>query len=343
VKIPIRNPVALQNRIDRHVRAIENAGRAFGRYPRSGKGPSLPAMYNILLKAKRPMNYRDLTDALDLPQTVESHFPLSGRLAMLASDGYAVCVGRGPSKYHHMRGAKLYVAVPLDQVKRVQRRIHKAIKRMLDDPELKLLTYRINEVPQCVATRIGPTPYLGRAVVADRNREMIELRLGGMSLNKIGAKYGITRERVRQIVENAVAGRRVNGFEPRPHKIDFDEGRRTLRYLKGLSRYPKERGILLDVSKAILRMKESSMSRQKQYSEDQVRRVVGLRNDGKSVTEIIGLTNLGQRTVYRILAEHFNRQPKAVKIKARDWPEAAIELRAEDAALAIIQNQLNKR
>lgn len=40
--------------------------------------------------------------------------------------------------------------------------------------------------------------------IAERNRQIIELREKGNTLDQIGKMFGITRERVRQIVSKAV-------------------------------------------------------------------------------------------------------------------------------------------
>lgn len=37
----------------------------------------------------------------------------------------------------------------------------------------------------------------------ERNRRIVELRQGGLTLAEVGAKFGITKERVRQIVKEA--------------------------------------------------------------------------------------------------------------------------------------------
>ena len=37
----------------------------------------------------------------------------------------------------------------------------------------------------------------------ERNRRIVELRQSGLTLAEVGAKFGITKERVRQIVKEA--------------------------------------------------------------------------------------------------------------------------------------------
>jgi transposase len=47
--------------------------------------------------------------------------------------------------------------------------------------------------------------------VSERNREMVELYKSGMTLESIGMKYGITRERVRQILRKMAVPADVGG------------------------------------------------------------------------------------------------------------------------------------
>lgn len=50
--------------------------------------------------------------------------------------------------------------------------------------------------PGCTCGRHGPRKWL-----TERNEEIVKLRRSGMTLQQVGERFQITRERVRQIVE----------------------------------------------------------------------------------------------------------------------------------------------
>lgn len=267
MKIPIRTQAQLQRKIDRGVQSVELAGRLFFDWGKDTAPPpyrtvvKIREVYKIIAESAEPLDYRTITERLGLPLTVNCMFHVSSRLEHLAHRGYLKYAGRKYTAYYKDGiGAKLWVAVPPEQIPIIQRRIQKAINRLLRD--IELTAYRVNDVTACLAQRIQQTNYQPKSYlwrdgdVATRNAEIIRLRLGGMALEQIGQKFGITRERARQVFEAAVSGVKKSSYLPR-HKVDFDEANRTMRQIAMMGRYPKERKILLDVSDAILRMPQA--------------------------------------------------------------------------------------
>jgi DNA-binding CsgD family transcriptional regulator len=83
------------------------------------------------------------------------------------------------------------------------------------------------------AANIEKTTKKGTRVMSDRDKEIAELRRKGTTLRTIGSQYGITRERVRQVVllfnkysddpVDIVKARRL-GYQPSPEKLARQNG-----------------------------------------------------------------------------------------------------------------------
>lgn len=250
MKIRFRTQQTLQRKIDRHLRQIEIAGNLFFDKSKVAAWGSLRDVYRAIADAGCPVDYRYVTEAIGLPHTQRHHWRVATRIAWLGKRGYAQETGRGPSKYRNFQGAKLYVAVPPDQIPIVRKRLDRAIARMLDD--IEPASYLANDVPQCLARRIetnernGLQPRMyGYPVTAERNAEIVRMRLDGVALKDIGDKFGITRERTRQIFERAIRGdtvdRRHLPTMQKPKWLDHRPNRHT-------------RAALVGAADAILRM-----------------------------------------------------------------------------------------
>jgi DNA-binding CsgD family transcriptional regulator len=61
------------------------------------------------------------------------------------------------------------------------------------------------------AVRIGADRYAIKDDVSERNREMVELYKSGMTLESIGMKHGLTKERIRQILRKMAVPADVGG------------------------------------------------------------------------------------------------------------------------------------
>lgn len=67
------------------------------------------------------------------------------------------------------------------------------------------MSFRDNSTEVCEIQFVTPEAYLDdvdedQIIIDNRNREMVDLRTSGKSLGEIGEKFGVTRERVRQIL-----------------------------------------------------------------------------------------------------------------------------------------------
>jgi len=264
MKFVIRSQEQLQEKIDRHLRSIalahstfwdgEDTGRRMGKPSTWG---SMRAVYDAIRKAGYPVDYLYVAGAMGLPLDNGHKWRVATRMTQLFKRGFLRKAGRGEPRYR-THGAQLFVAVEPEDVPIVRRRIERAIARMI--AEVEPYAQLVNDVPACMARRIEQVGWMpdlrfGRAAPAERDAEIIKLRLSGVKLDVIGAKFGITRERVRQIVERAVTGgkrREYKRFSRRT--VRYDDAQRALRSITALGRYPKERKILLDVSNAILKM-----------------------------------------------------------------------------------------
>ena len=218
VKITIRSQAQLQRKIDYHVAAVERAHKLFYDSDKDAVWGKLRDVYAIARAANGPIDYYYVTEKMGMPHDAYHHWRCATRLGWLVRRGYLRDAGYGcaadrpPYRRSWTKGCRLFVAVPPEKIPIVQKRIKRAVDRML--AAVAPTSYLANEVPACLAKRIGPMPYLGAAnnnrALHDRNAEMIRLRIGGeMSLKQIGDKFGITRERVRQIVERAVTGKQA--------------------------------------------------------------------------------------------------------------------------------------
>lgn len=91
--------------------------------------------------------------------------------------------------------------------------------------------------------RYGPVPEL-----AERNARFEELYKSGLTLQQIGTKYGITRERVRQVLTKY---QRVGRFDGGQHKRASEKAERTKR--RRDARYVEKYGYTLAEYKALPR------------------------------------------------------------------------------------------
>ncbi len=224
MKIPIKAAAALERRIDRYVAQIEHAQtRLFydrERAPASG-APSQHALYAAVKSADHPIGYREI--AIRLGVSKEYRWTLNTHLSILEQRGFLRQNGNVHTDYFRDGiGGRAYEAVPPEEIPIIQRRVQKIIDKMLADTES--MSQQVNEIPACIAQRVSLEPFMHSANSnPTRNKEIIQLRLAGMPLLAIGAKFGITRERVRQIVQTAVIG-----HDPRCSRKRQPSARRSL-------------------------------------------------------------------------------------------------------------------
>lgn len=196
MKIPIRAEYQLQRTVDVAVRLFQIRLENLHFHQNSEHTAEVRQIYEAVATADAPVDYVGVLRALDWEPTPTKKFKVSHRLHYLEGRGFLVNVGRGPSRYNNIKGALLYRAVPLNEIAIVNKRAEAARRELYR--AIEYAEVAANEVPKCVAGRLAMPN-------KERDREIIQLRVGErLSLQQVGDLYGVTRERVRQIVEKAM-------------------------------------------------------------------------------------------------------------------------------------------
>lgn len=173
-------------------------------------GSYLHRMLVALETLGRPATYAEVADAMGEASTGDAGWLVSSRLRRLVNVGYARIVGKKPQTWHR-RGANgsendvtfqvtLYELVAWCPAKTA------AIAKARLERQMDLLDGR-KALGMCIVSSWSFTN-------SERNQQMIGERAKGRSMVDIGKEYGVTRERVRQVVARAVNKRRevhVNG------------------------------------------------------------------------------------------------------------------------------------
>lgn len=172
--------------------AVEDFSRRVASKTASKKMPEMRAMYNAVLD-HGPIGYREVAKILG----TERVWFISQRLGYLESLGLLRQEGVSEPSWNNLRH-KLYVV---------------ARPYKYDGVELarQLLYHRVASLDRkrirgfCVMNRLekiagkGPVPE-----DIDRVRDVMLMRAAGQTLKQIGQHYRITRERVRQIIEECL-------------------------------------------------------------------------------------------------------------------------------------------
>jgi hypothetical protein len=176
--------VRLQDRIDRAVRIFQ---RGCGLASPDATG-QLAQIYRLLLDAAEPMGRGEIVKRLGLTFK-GAQYQVHGRLRHLVAAGWIYEAGRRRSPYYKNsdRTHPVFAALPTPtnwSVLGAKARLDKYLDR---------LDQRAYQVPSCMASHVVRP-------LDQRAREMLERRMKGEFLQDIGDDYGLTRERVRQIV-----------------------------------------------------------------------------------------------------------------------------------------------
>ena len=189
---------------DEYRAAVE---RAVGRFIASVDGRQRGKMHKFLAALEslgRPATYSDVRDASGLPNTIENGWIVNSRLRHFVNIGSARLAGTEP-RTHHRRGpygsfndvtrnVKLYEFVsycPSKTAARAKARLDRTMDQLDGRKALGL----------CV---VSSWSFAG----SERNQRMVAERAKGRGLADIGREYGVTRERVRQVVARAINERR---------------------------------------------------------------------------------------------------------------------------------------
>lgn len=207
--IKVLNEELLQARIDKEVAKLERRLRA---YNYEVGNNNMAKLWRYLRSLGRGITYLDTADFIRDSGTckylnsIDLHWLASSRTHILEQRGWLKCIGRAaPSPYFKdptakgARGAKLYE--PCVPERRNLRGIQRACDKLVANVEL--WDAQTNQVPSCIVEHLNP-----ERIYSNRDWDIVDDRVCGLTLQEIGDKHGITRERVRQIIDKAV-GRKM--------------------------------------------------------------------------------------------------------------------------------------
>jgi hypothetical protein len=149
----------------------------------------------------KPVDYARVGEALRV-RNERNLWIIGSKLAALRKDGYLRVVGEGPSRHGH-RGAKLYRLA--DREPHIQAALEWRAARFLAKAErLEIAVRTAERLAAAAASGLRGFPEWRR----ERDARIVAERARGVGLEKIGGRFGLGRERVRQIIAAAIMGRR---------------------------------------------------------------------------------------------------------------------------------------
>lgn len=199
MKIPLR--AGRERRLKLAVTEFERVVRRELNRPRGKLG----AIYRAL-EDRGPLTSRQLLEPLGYSAAdAKAWGHVAGALWALETRGYVRVAGFvGADSYRPLRlrkrGAKIFQAIPIEEVAGVMNRIERALRRLYS---AAAAVEQNGKVASCIVNRALDQP------LYDREIGILLRRADGESLKSIAAHYGITRERVRQIIVQAVRLRQL--------------------------------------------------------------------------------------------------------------------------------------
>ena len=156
-------------------------------------GPELSRVLELARSSTKPLTYREIMAKLKLPETRANRWKAASWLTCLTARGYLRRVES--TVRSHRKPNRAINAYTFDLFGR-SHRLEEAAARFLKAVEhLNCRRARNDELKvRIVNDRPGTEPF------RDRNRLLVAARVRGQSLAAIGREYGLSRERVRQIV-----------------------------------------------------------------------------------------------------------------------------------------------
>jgi len=149
----------------------------------------------VVRAAPRPVDYVYVAEVLDVGR--EAHWHISSRLVILTKWGWLREAGRGPVRYYCKQGALLYEANPPEYARR------KALARATEAFFARVDRLDARRMRRsCMASHLVVPDWWDS--MADRNALILQRRLSGQTLGQIGDDVGLTKERIRQIVERSI-------------------------------------------------------------------------------------------------------------------------------------------
>ena len=166
-------------------------------------GPELSQVLEFARSSGNPLTYWDVLARLRLPETRANCWKASGWLACLTARGYLRPVGRVVrNRRKPNRASNAYAFDPCGRSGRLEAAAAKFLT------EVERLNRRRAGNDQLRNRIVNDQP--GTEPFRDRNRLLVAARVHGKSLAAIGREFGLSRERVRQIVLAATGPREAN-------------------------------------------------------------------------------------------------------------------------------------
>jgi hypothetical protein len=195
-------------RFEQRARTLRLCGTIRGR-DKIGKRPFSLASVTSVMSPGEPMTTREVTDRIT-PNHAHARNCLhcvhtNLRLRLLEARGvlkrYDLLYGRSPV------GQPRFVRL-LEPVGATARQLSKAAAEL--NSTVDQLDARRFQFAECMAERVAKRPQ-----IYSDYQKMVELRLQGVKLRVIAERFGISHERVRQVVARAVMGERSSSHHKR--------------------------------------------------------------------------------------------------------------------------------
>lgn len=152
-------------------------------------------VYNAVVNSPTPIGYLGVLKVLGMEPTVSNKWMVSGRLGRLKRGGWLTQVGWSSPSYKNIKHT-LYTSNPIKNAKTITKAL------LYFNRKVEQLDRNHNKL-ECMSNIINPK--LSNFSIVKQS--IINDRLSGETLEAVGTKYGVTKERVRQIVERQLSNK----------------------------------------------------------------------------------------------------------------------------------------
>ena len=149
-------------------------------------------LYRAIADSEEPIGYTAVAEIIGLEPTAKNRWHVHTRLGYLKQNGWIEEDGRSEPGYNNLTH-RTYRATP----KHEKKYLPSAVKKF--NERVDALQARRTRTA-CLAVTLRPA----MAHISTRERNILRARLDGMTLSQIGEQHGVTRERIRQIIERDV-------------------------------------------------------------------------------------------------------------------------------------------
>src|SRR6185437_6705852 len=172
-----------------NVAVAEFERRCHDIYPKGITG----RIYQAFVRSTRPLSYWEVMEQLQLDRKRMRTW--HSRIQYLYQRGWLKSAGRAPSRYRNMRGAMQYLAAEGGMVARHRFQLAAdAFKKQID--HLNTRRARVGCLSNFVQAHLFN--------LSPRQEQILRQRAAGMTLSEVGQQLGLTRERIRQLEDQAI-------------------------------------------------------------------------------------------------------------------------------------------